>query len=127
MLGKDGVMRTFGAHPEYAVFGAVGLSPAQIKQRLDMCPGSQEIEDRFHRVDGRKVVDHDALFNPPDYLRPMRYTEEEYKAKRREVREHNRELQEKIRQESAEGVDAELEHACISVRADYDLTPEENK
>jgi hypothetical protein len=127
MLGEDGVMRSFGGPPERVVFDAVGLSPAQIKQRLDMRPWSQEIEDKFRGVDGRKVVDHSALFNPPDYLRPPRYTKEEFEAKKLEAAESNRKMREKIEKEREEGVDVGAKYACTRVQADYDLTPKENK
>ena len=127
MLGEDGVVRTFGGPPERVVFDAVGLSPAQIKQMLDMQPWSQEIQDTFRGVDGRKVVDHDALFNPPDYLRPPRFTKEEFEAKCRETEEYNRTMRENIEKEREEGVDVATKYACRRVQADYDLTPKESK
>ena len=68
MLGDDGVMRSFTGPSTRDVLDAVPLSPAQIKQYLDMRPWTQEAEDRFRGVDGRKVVDHQALFHPPAEL-----------------------------------------------------------
>ncbi|KAH9206189.1 hypothetical protein DL95DRAFT_469829 [Leptodontidium sp. 2 PMI_412] len=66
MMSPDGIMRSFGPPPKRIVVDAIGLSPAQIEQTMDMQPWHQETEDKFRGVDGRKVVDHEVLFNPPD-------------------------------------------------------------
>ncbi|KAE9364952.1 hypothetical protein N431DRAFT_549339 [Stipitochalara longipes BDJ] len=122
-MGDDGVMRSFGGPPERVVLDAVGFSPAQIKEMLDIYPWSQETEDIYRGIDGRKVVDHEALYNPPDSFRPPKYTAEEFEIAKKECDEHNRKLKEKIEKEKAEGVDVEAKYACNRKQADYDLSP----
>ncbi len=126
-MGDDGVMRSFGGPPERIVIDAVGFSPAQIKRMLDLHPWSQETEDLFRGVDGRKVVDHEALYNPPDSYRPPKYTAEEFEEAKKKTAEHNRKIREKIEKERAEGVDVDAKYACTKQQADYDLSPKEEK
>lgn len=124
-LGDDGVLRTFGPPPERIVVDAVGLSPSQIKRMLDTQPGpwSQECEDTFRGVDGRKVVDNEALFNPPDQYRPPKWSAEEYAVVQRDIEEYNEKLREKIDKEREEGIDVAAKYACGRKRNDYDLSP----
>ncbi len=126
-LGDDGVMRSFGGPPERVVLDAVGFSPTQIKQMLDTQPWPQEVEDLYRGVDGRKVFDHEALYNPPDSFRPPKWTAEEFAEKRKEVARYNKELMEKIEKEREEGVDVDAKYACKRKRADYDLSVREQK
>jgi len=122
-LGSDGVMRSFDGSYDRNVIDAAGFSPAQIKQFLDMRPWSRETEDKFRGVDGRKVADHEALFNPPDKDRPPKLTEEEKAKGQLEVDEHNRKLMERIAQEEKDGVNITEKYACGRVVSDYDLSP----
>ncbi|KAN0089046.1 hypothetical protein V8E51_019306 [Hyaloscypha variabilis] len=126
-LGDDGVMRSYGGSPERIVLDAVGFSPANIKSMLDRQPWSQECEDTFRGVDGRKVVDHEALYNPPDSYRPPKYTAEEFEIAKKECEEYNRKLFERIEKERAEGVDVDAKYACNRKQADYDLSPKDEK
>ncbi|PMD57883.1 uncharacterized protein K444DRAFT_631612 [Hyaloscypha bicolor E] len=126
-MGDDGVMRSFGGPPERVVFDAVGFSPAQIKAMLDLQPWSQEIEDLYRGVDGRKVVDHEALYNPPDSYRPPKWTAEEFAEKKKETAKRNKELMERIEKEREEGVDVDAKYACSREQADYDLSPKGDK
>jgi hypothetical protein len=123
----DGVMRSFGGPPERIVIDAVGLSPAQIKQRLDLFPWSQEKEDLFRGVDGRKVVDHEALYNPPDSYRPPKWTAEELVVVKKEIKEKNSKLREQMEKERAEGVDVDAKYFYTKKQADYDLSPKTEK
>jgi hypothetical protein len=125
-MGDDGVMRSFGGPPERIVIDAVGLSPAQIKHMLDLFPWSQEQEDLFRGVDGRKV-DYEALYNPPDSYRPPKWTAEELVVVRKEMEEKNKKLREQIEKERAEGVDVDAKYACTRKQADYDLSPKAEK
>ncbi|KAH9222371.1 hypothetical protein DL95DRAFT_381197 [Leptodontidium sp. 2 PMI_412] len=124
-LGHDGVMRSFDGTYERNVIDAVGLSPAQIKSFLDHfpVPWSQETEDMYRGVDGRDVVGEEALFHPPDYLRPPKYTEEDKVRLKREVDEKNQEIRERIEQEERDGVDVAAKYACGRVVSNYDLGP----
>lgn len=72
----------------------------------------QETDDKFRGVDGRKVVDHQALFHPPDDLRPPKLTEEETRKAQLEVEEYNRKIMEKIAQEEREGFNVVEKYAC---------------
>ncbi|KAE9367464.1 hypothetical protein N431DRAFT_470897 [Stipitochalara longipes BDJ] len=125
-LGDDGVMRCFGAYPEFPLYDAVGFSPAQIKWILDLSPFSQEAEDKFRGVDGRTVTGHEALFNPPASLRPPVITEEEAKEIMKETERKNREMKERIERERGEGVDVDAKYACGRLQSDHDLRPKED-
>jgi DNA-binding transcriptional MerR regulator len=105
------------------VLDAVGFSPAQIKAMLDAQPWSQEIEDLYRGVDGRKVVDYVALYNLPDYYRPPRWTAEEFEEKKKEIARRNKELIERIEKEREGRVDVDVKYACSRKQADYDLSP----
>jgi len=122
-LGSDGVIRSFDGSYERNVIDAAGFSPAQIKQFLDKQPWSQATEDKFRGVDGRKVVDHEALFNPPDSDRPPKLTEEGKATAQLEVDELNRKLMERIAQEEKDGVNIAEKYACGRVVSNYDLSP----
>lgn len=122
-MGYDGVLRSFDGSYDRNVHDAVGLSPSQIKQLLDRQPWSQEEEDRYRGVDGRKVVDHKALFEPPDEFRPPKRTEEESVKARLEVEEYNRRLMETIAQEERQGVNVAEKYACNRTVSDYNLNP----
>jgi len=126
-MGDDGVMRSFSGPPERVVLDAVGFSPAQIKATLDLSPWSQEIEDLYRGVDGRKVVDHEALYNPPDSYRPPKWTAEEFEERKKETARKNQEIKERIERERQEGVDVDAKYACTRKQADYDLSSKEEK
>ena len=98
-VGRRRSHALFRCTPRRCLLRCRRLEPAQIKQILDTHPWSQEVEDKFRGVDGRKVVDHDALFDPPDHLRPPRHTKEEYERKRRQIEEHNNKLRDEIEKE----------------------------
>jgi hypothetical protein len=104
-MGDDGVMRSFGGPPERVVLDTVGFSPAQIKAMLDAQPWPREIGDMYRVVDGRKVVDYEALYNPPDSYRPPMWTAEELAEKKKEMARCNKELMERIEKEREGGVD----------------------
>jgi len=123
MLGSDGVMRSFSGPSTRDVLDAVALSPAQIKQYLDRTSWSQETEDRFRGVDGRKVTSHEALFNPADELKPAKMTEEEVQERRKMVAEYNKKLLEKLEQEKKDDVVGDRGAACGRSVSDYDLSP----
>jgi hypothetical protein len=124
---SDGVLRSFDGPSTRNVIDAVGLSPSQIKGYLDTKPWTQEAEDKFRGVDGRKVVDYQALFHPPDELRPKKMTEEEVKKQTAEIEEKNRMLRERIQQEEADGVNVEEKYACGNrVISNYDLSVKNN-
>lgn len=80
-------------------------------------------KDSFRGVDGRRVVDYQALYNPPDDFRPPKYTEEDRKRVKLKVAEINRKLLEKVEQEKRVGVNTAEKYACDRVTSDYDLTP----
>lgn len=127
MLGHDGVMRSFDGTYERNVVDAIGFSPAQIKSFLDRFPEpwTQETEDKFRGVDGRKVIGEEALYHPADDLRPPKYTEEDKIRLSKEIDEENRKLRERIEKEEREGVDVAAKYACGRVTNDYDLSPKE--
>jgi len=126
-MDDDCVMRSFGGPPERVVLDAVGFSPAQIKAMLDMQPWSQEIEDLYRGVDGRKVVDHEALYNPPDSYRTRMWTAEEFAEKKKEMARRNKELMERMQKEREEGVDVDAKYGCSRKQADYDSIPKRDK
>jgi len=111
-MGDDGVMRSFGRPPERLVLDAVGLSPEQIKAMLDTQPWSQEIENLYRGVNGRKVVDYEALYNPPDSYRPPMWTADEFVEKMKEIARRNKELIERIEKEREGRVDVDEKYAC---------------
>ena len=121
-LGGDGVLRSFDGPYERNVIDAAGLSPYQIKQLLDTRPWSQEQEDKFRGVDGRKVVDYNALFHPPDEFRARKHTKESLMKAREEIKEKNERLREEIKKKEQEGVNV----ACNRVVSNYDLSPRES-
>jgi len=125
-LFEDGVLRSFDGPFERNVIDAVGLSPKQIKQMLDMYPWSQEKEDSFRGVDGRKVVDYDALFHPPEKYRVKTYTEESLKKAQARNKEMNDKIREQIAKEEREGVNVAEKYACTRKVSDYDLSPRES-
>lgn len=127
MMSPDGIMRSLGPPPKRIVVDAIDLSPAQIEQTLDMQPWSQEIEDKFRGVDGRKVVDHEVLFNPPDEYRPPKWSKEEFEEKQRETVEANRKMMEGIEGKKEESVDVDAKYACGRSQADHDLSPKDNE
>jgi DNA-binding transcriptional MerR regulator len=122
-LGSDGVLRSFDGPYKHNVIDAIGLSPAQIKELLDSREWSQEIEDRFRGVDGRKVTDPKALFECPEDSKPQEHTEESLKIAQAEVEEKNRKLMEQIAKEEREGVDVAAKYACGRAVSDFDLSP----
>jgi hypothetical protein len=126
-MGDDGVMRSFGGSPQRVVLDAAGFSPAQIKEMLDRHPWSRKIKDLYRGVDGRKVVDYEALYNPPDSYRPPKWTVEEFAEKKKETARLTREMMERIEKEREEGVDVDAKYACKRKRADYDLSPKGGK
>ena len=126
-LGGDGVLRSFDGSYDRNVLDAVCFSPSQIKQLLDKMPWSQEKEDEFRGVDGRKVVDHQALFHPPDNYRPPKWTEEEKLIAKQEAEELNRKILERIAQEERDGVNVAEKYACGRVVSNYDLTPKKDE
>ncbi len=90
---------------------------------LDLSPWSQEPEDLFRGVDGRKVVDHEALYNPSDSYRPPKWTAEELVMVKMQMEENNRKLRDKVEKERADGEDVNAKYACTRKQADYDLSP----
>jgi hypothetical protein len=125
-LGDDGVLRSFDGSCDRNVIDAVGLSPSQTKQLLDIRPWSQEKEDTFRGVDGRKVVHHQALYDLPDEYRPPKFTEEEKLKMMQEVAEKNRKLMEQIEKDERQGVDVAEKYSCTRTVSDYDLSPKNN-
>ena len=125
-LFEDGVLRGFDGPFDRNVIDAVGLSPTQIKQMLDMSPWSQEKEDRFRGVDGRKVVDYNALFHPPEQYRVQPFTEESLKRAVAYNKERNKRMKEQIEREEKEGVDIAAKYACTRTVSNYDLSPRES-
>lgn len=119
-LGSDGVLRSFDGPYKHNVIDAIGLSPRQIKELLDIREWSQEIEDKFRGVDGRKVMD---LFECPEDSRPKEHTEESLKAAHAESEEKNRKLREQIAKEESEGVNVGEKYACTRAVSNYDLSP----
>ena len=108
MLGTDGVMRSFSGPFTRDVIDAVALSPDQIKLYLERSSMAKEVGDKFHGVDGRNVVDYEALYHPPEELRPPNMTEEEVRKQTVEIEEHNRKLYEKYEREKRERQDQEM-------------------
>lgn len=90
---------------------------------LDMRPFSQEIEDAYRDVDGRKVVDHDALFHPEEKYRLKIHTEESLKEETAWVVMKNKERMENYRKDEEAGVDVAAKYACTRKVSDYDLSP----
>ena len=125
MLGSDGVMRTFGPYADFPIIDAVGFSPSQIKQLLDLSEWSQKTKDKFRGVDGREVTDHKALFEPreSDRLKPGKLTQEEERRLLDETDRRNREIREKMERERLEGVDVAEKYDCGKVQSDRDLRP----
>ena len=117
-MDDDGVMRSSGGPPERVVLDAVGFSPAQIKAMLDTQPWPREIEDLYRVVDGRKVVDHEALYNSPDSYRTRMWTAEEFAEQKKEMVRRNKELMERMQREREEGVDVDAKYACSRKQAD---------
>lgn len=121
--GSDGVLRSFDGPYKHNVIDAIGLSPAQIKELLDAQEWSQETEDRYRGVDGRRVTDRKALFECPEDSKPREHTEESLKIAMEETKEKNRKLMEQIEKERSEGVDVDAKYACGRAVSDYDLSP----
>ena len=65
-------------------------------------PWTQETEDKFRGVDGRNVVDEEALYQPTDDLRPPKYTEEDKIRLSKKIDEDNRKLRERVEKEERE-------------------------
>lgn len=122
-LGGDGVLRSFDGPYERNVIDAVGLSPYQIKQLLDTRPWSQEQEDKFRGVNGRKIGDYNALFHPLDVFRLQKHTKERLIKLKAEIKEKNEKLMEEIKRQEQEGVS----FPCDRVVSDYDLGLKESK
>jgi hypothetical protein len=55
--------------PEYLALDEVNFSFSQIKQILDLGEWFQEAEDSYGGVDGMRVTDHKALFEPREFDR----------------------------------------------------------
>jgi hypothetical protein len=122
-LGSDGVLRSFDGPYEHHVVDAIGLSPTQIKELLDAQPWSQENEDKFRGVDGRKVTDTRALFDPPLDSRPQDHTEESLAKAMEEVAEKNRKLREQMEKDERDGVNVAEKYACGRAVSNHDLSP----
>jgi hypothetical protein len=122
-LGSDGVLRSFDGPYKHNVIDAIGLSPSQIKELLDARPWSQEIEDKFRGVDGRKVTDIQALLEPPLDSRPQEHTPESLAKAMEETAEKNRKLREQMEKDEREEVNAEEKYACWTALSDYNLSP----
>lgn len=104
-LGGVGEMRSFDN--DRNIIDAVDMFPSQIKELLDTRPWTQGKENKFCRIDRRKVIDYQALFCPPDEFRPPKRTKQEIEKLRRDYDEYNRKLLVRIAQEEREGVDVE--------------------
>lgn len=114
-------MRSFSGPFTRNVIDVMPLSTSQIKDYLDRRPFSQEEEDRFRGVDGPKVVDHEALYNPPMEWRPPLYkSQEAFEVARQEVRRKNEVL--RAERERAEK-NGEAVLSCMMKISDYDLCP----
>lgn len=122
-LGSDGVLRSFDGPYKHHVIDAIGLSPSQIKELLDAQPWSQETEDKFRGVDGRKVTDIRALFEPPLDSRPQEHTKESLAKAMEEAEEKNRKLREQMERDEQEGVNIAEKYACGRAVSNYDLSP----
>lgn len=122
-LGSDGVLRSFDGPYKHNVIDAIGLSPTQIKELLDSREWSQEIEDKFRGVDGRRVTDRKALFECPEDSKPKEHTEESLKIAQAEAAEKNRKLFEQIERDRKDGVDIAMKYACGRAVSNYDLSP----
>jgi len=126
-LGSDGVLRSFSGPYKHDVIDAIGLSPRQIKELLDLKPWSQEIEDKFRGVDGRKVTDHEALFNPPEDSRKPDDMDETLAAKKKWAEAKNRELREQMEQDRLAGVNVAEKYVCTRSVSNHDLSPRDTK
>lgn len=125
-LYGDGVLRSFDGPFERNVIDAVGLSPTQIKQMLDMYPWTQEKEDMYRGVDGRKVTDYNALFHPPEQYRAKTFTPETLKIAQAYDKERNDKMKEQIEREEKEGVNVAEKYACTRQVSNYDLSSRES-
>lgn len=112
-------VRSFSGPATRNVLDAVGLSPAQIKRYLDNSgePWSQETEDKFRGVDGRKVIDQQALYHPPEKDRPKKMTEEEVGKRNEYVKEYNKKVVEEWERREREGIPQD------EMTSNYDLGP----
>lgn len=122
-MGSDGVLRSFSGPYKHDVIDAIGLSPSQIKELLDLRPWSQEIEDKFRGVDGRQVTDYQALSNPPlDSCKPDD-TNESIARSVEWAHKKNQELRELMEKDRREGVDIEEKYSCSRAVGNHDLSP----
>ncbi len=112
-LPSDGVLRSFDGPYKHNVIEAIGLSPIQIKELLDIQPWSKEIEDRFRGVDGRKVKDIQALFEPPLDSKLTKHTEESLAELKAEGTDG---------EGWAGGVNITEKYACSRAVSNYDLS-----
>ncbi|KAH7305618.1 hypothetical protein BKA65DRAFT_520631 [Rhexocercosporidium sp. MPI-PUGE-AT-0058] len=122
-LGSDGVLRSFSGPYKHDVIDAIGLSPRQIKELVDLEPWTQEKEDKFRGVDGRKVTDRQQLFEPPLDSRKPDDTDESLEKGRAWAEEKNRELREQIEKDEREGVDVAEKYTCTMAVSNYDVRP----
>ncbi len=74
-LGKDGVLRSLSSETQ-EVIDAVGLTPEQLQQFIDVLPPFARPEIDFTGVDGRKATT-DELFHPAPGILPEELTAEE--------------------------------------------------
>lgn len=79
-----------------------------------MRPWSQEIEDAYRGVDGRKVTDYNALFHPEEKYRMKKHTEESLKKLQAWVDMKNQEMQEQYKKDEEAGVDVAAKCECFS-------------
>jgi hypothetical protein len=125
-LGSDGVLRSFDGPYKYKVIDAVGLSPLQLKQLLDTEVWSQERENLFRGVDGRKVTDYQKLFvDIPDDAKPQEHTEESLKQAMEEAQEKNKVLWEQMEKDRRDGINVEEKYACGRAISDFNLSPKD--
>lgn len=115
-------MRSFGPYPDHPILDAVGFSPAQIKQILDLSVWSQETEDKFRGVDGREITSQRGLFDPSENERP-KMSEEEREEVRKEAGEVGRKTVKRIEVEKEEEVNLAEKYVCGNARSNYDLRP----
>lgn len=114
-LGTDVVYRIYHSSFYYSssckIIDAVRLSPAQIKEVLDLRPFDQATEDQFRVIDGRGASDQD-MFDRPEVVRPKRPTPEELQEMQRQIDEKDR-----------LGVNKDSHAVCGLRRSNYNLDP----
>ena len=68
-LGDDGVLRSFSEN--FTVLNYAPLHPDEIDQLNARFPDYEAIKEHYKDVDGRNVIDLEALMNPAQHLLPQ--------------------------------------------------------